>query len=97
MPVEQLPVGLGEVELSILRAGIVPDLGRREQLGFCNPGQRRRAEQCASRRVRWMFKICCATVTNASATDRGLCREAKSLPQISAMVETSLYVLLGSI
>ena len=39
VPVEQLPVSLGEVELSILRAGIVPDLGRREQLGFCNPGQ----------------------------------------------------------
>ena len=40
VPVEQLPVGLGEVELSILRAGIVPDLGRCEQLGFCNPDQR---------------------------------------------------------
>ena len=40
MPVEQLPVGLGEVELGILRAGIVPDLGRREQPRFCNLGQR---------------------------------------------------------
>ena len=39
MPVEQLPVGLGGGRAE-LRAGIVPDLGRCEQLGFCNPGQR---------------------------------------------------------